>query len=390
MRLAARVGKWLVVLCSSWLAAQIVTDIVRQTAFRDLARGWSNIGMTIVYLVVLWTLLSERPRRIVLYGWGLVLGSFLTFFVSPTEYMVDYPWKFGIAYPATFAVFLIASRKECQGYLQITLSALIGVINIAAGTRNLGGACLAAALYLAVTRFIRRRSKGIPKLKARSIASFAALTVLGLASVFWIYQFAATRGILGEDAREKYEVQASGRYGMLLGGRVEILGSLPAIYDSPILGHGSFARDPTYLFAAHQALAMMDYQNADEISGGDIAEGYIPTHSYIFGAWVSAGILGALFWGSVWFLTVRTLARVYPSSVTLLPMASFAAFALLWDVLFSPYGAEGRIISPYYIVMLMTCLSVTTPAGEQVLAAKLERSIKPASKHPPLRESTQA
>jgi hypothetical protein len=138
-----------------------------------------------------------------------------------------------------------------------------------------------------------------------------------------------------------------------------MLGYLPAIYDSPILGHGSWAKDPTYLIAEREALAMMGYTISDELSTDLMEDAMIPTHSYIFGAWVDAGILGALFWGWIWVLTARILMQVHPPSLVMLPLLTFAAFSLLWDVLFSPYGAQMRIISPYYIVLILTYWPLT-------------------------------
>ena len=87
LRIATPVGKWTLFLCSLWLASQCVTDIVRHSALTDYARGWSNIGLTFVSLAVLWTLLYGRPRRLVLYGWGLVVGDVLYFFINPNEFM---------------------------------------------------------------------------------------------------------------------------------------------------------------------------------------------------------------------------------------------------------------------------------------------------------------
>jgi hypothetical protein len=131
--------------------------------------------------------------------------------------------------------FLIASRKECRGWWPVILSCAIGAINFVLGARSVGGTCAAVALYLAVTRVMRRRLKNGVKLKPQTQFAIAASIVLGLAGVIWSYEFAAANGVLGESAREKYELQASGKYGLLLGGRVEMLGSVPAIYDSPIL-----------------------------------------------------------------------------------------------------------------------------------------------------------
>ena len=80
--LRAPVGKWTLTLCSLWLASQCATDIVRHSAFGgNDARGWSNIGLTLVNLVVLWTLSYEQPKRLVLFGWGMVTGVCCSFFL---------------------------------------------------------------------------------------------------------------------------------------------------------------------------------------------------------------------------------------------------------------------------------------------------------------------
>jgi hypothetical protein len=113
-----------------------------------------------------------------------------------------------------------------------------------------------------------------------------------------------------------------------------------------------------------QALALMGYKDAGDLSPDDLQEGLIPSHSFILGAWVAGGIGGAIFWAWVWLLTCKALLRTYPQGMKLLPLAAYAAFQLLWDIPFSPYGAQMRIISPFYILILMNYLSVarTNPA----------------------------
>ena len=157
IRITTPAGKTFLVLCSLWLASQCVTDIVRHTAFVYYARGWSNIGMTLIYFSVLWTLLYGKTRRIMLYGWGLVAGGLLAFFINPNDYMRDYPWKFGVSYPIMLAVMLLASSERFSGLWAIVMTATIGAINIYLGARNYGGACLAAASYLLITFFLRRK-----------------------------------------------------------------------------------------------------------------------------------------------------------------------------------------------------------------------------------------
>jgi hypothetical protein len=62
-----------------------------------------------------------------------------------------------------------------------------------------------------------------------------------------LYEYGASEGWLGDEAREKYLIQSSGDMGILLGGRTQILASAQAIIDSPVIGHGSRAKDSKLL-----------------------------------------------------------------------------------------------------------------------------------------------
>ena len=358
LQVSSPTAKRFMVFGSLWLVSQIVTDIVRKSAFVDYARGWSNIGLTLVNFAVIYTLVYGRWRRIVLFGWGMVAGGLLAYIPLRNAPEGADAWKDIFSYPVTLAVLLIASRKECRGRWPIVLSALIGVVNFFLGERARGGFCLAAALYLLVARSLQKKYAGSSKLKFRTVALMAASLIAVVLGVTWVYGYAAGTGILGKDARTKYEIQSSGKYGVLLGGREELLGAIPAIYDSPILGHGSWARDPKYLILERHALAVMGYSNAGDYSRPDAASGIIQTHSYILGAWVDAGILGAVFWGWVGVMALKTLMRVYPTKFVLPPLVPWMAFELLWAILFSPYGVGARLAAPYFIVVLMGYASV--------------------------------
>jgi hypothetical protein len=364
IRIGTPIAKRLIVLCSLWLVSQIVTDIVRGSAFVDYARGWSNIGMTLVNFSVVYTSIWGRWRRIVLYGWGMVVGNLLSYFTLRNDPVyASYPWKFIFSYPVTLAVFLIASRKDCRGNWPIILTSLIGVVHIFLGFRSEGGICLAAALYLSVARSLQRKYAGGYRMKAGTAAAIVASLLAGVIGISFAYGYAARTGILGEDARAKYERQSSGKYGVLLGGRSELLSSIPAIYDSPILGHGSWARDLKYLIVRRRAMALLGYRNYEDTPDQDIVSGIIQTHSYIFGAWVYAGILGAVFWGWIWVMALKVLMRVYPPKFVLPAMVPWMAFELLWAILFSPYAETARVYVPYYVVIFMGYRSIRSCAA---------------------------
>ena len=370
IKIKERIGRKLLILCSLWLLSQIVTDVVRHTAFVDYARGWSAIGLTLVNFSVMFSLLYGYPRRICIYAWGLVAGGVLATFINPSDLVEQYPWKFGLSLPVTLSVLLIASRRDLRGLWPVVLTGAIGLANFTLGSRNSGEICLGAAFYFVITRILQRRALEGRTYKLRTLIVISLMSVIGLTGTFWAYRRAAASGIMGDDARKKYEEQSNGDYGLLLGGRAELFSSVPAVIDSPILGHGSFSKDPKYLLIEQQALASLGYK-AGDVDPEMLEEGLIPTHSHIMGAWVYAGLLGGLFWGWTWLLVCKMLLRSYPSGIKLLPLASYVAFDLLWDILFSPYGAQARILIPFYIVIVINYLGIAQPRSTGAISARV-------------------
>src|SRR5258708_14335741 len=103
--------------------------------------------------------------------------------------------------------------------------------------------------------------------------------------------------------------------GVLLAGRNEFLAAGSAIRDSPFIGHGSWAKDPKYKAILYDRLAELGYRKM----GPELESDVIPSHSYVFGAWVESGILGAVFWcWALWLIgsaPIRASARepLFPS-----------------------------------------------------------------------------
>jgi O-antigen ligase len=79
----------------------------------------------------------------------------------------------------------------------------------------------------------------------------------------------------------------------------------------------------------------------------------IPTHSHIFGAWVEAGLIGAVFWVFVLRLIFRSMRRALdlraPTDVLILLTGAM----MIWDVFFSPFGANERLSWAAALVLLI-------------------------------------
>lgn len=348
-----------------WLFGQVATDIVRATVFQDYARGWAKIAFTLVNFCALYLLLYGHRRRLILFAIGLAAGGLIRYFVIPNMYAEGLPWKFGYGEPTTWFLVLLAaavvSHKRLGPFVASGILVGAAALNIFMGFRSLGGICFLAACFLFVQTRWGQRLAGI-RTKPRQVVLIGIVLVIAGVGVFQMYDYTARSGLLGEDAQEKYESQAFGEYGLLVGGRVEMLVSSRAILDSPFLGRGSWAKDYEYSSLLNELKRQAGY-----VTGAEDEEGLIPTHSHLLGAWVEAGLLGAVFWAWVLSLPIRVLLR--PNSVMnrLTPLMAFFAFLLIWDIFFSPYGAERRFMTPYYAVIMMTCLGAYRGAfSEQV------------------------
>lgn len=329
-----------------WLISQVATDFVRRSAPEDYLRGWSKIVLILVSFTVLWTIVCRSRRRFVLYGIGAAIGGILTLYVHPSDQMLDSPWKFGLSGPITMLVVICAALLEKRRYLAVLLPmTILAVVHAFENTRSLALVCLLTAIY---SLFFRMSSAGKQgRLGGTRLALLGGAVAAGILGFTALYSHYAEQGIFGEYAQQKLQAQ-SGEGGLILGGRSEILASGQAIVDSPILGHGSWARDRTYTAILAENRAELGYKSFQSGENDDL----IPAHSHIFGAWVEAGLAGAVFWLFVLAYAIRSLVKV-SGSEPLLPLFAFAGLVLVWDILFSPISPERRFITPYFIAAMI-------------------------------------
>jgi hypothetical protein len=328
-----------------WLAAQVLTDVVRHSPFEDYSRGWLKILLTLTHFATIALLIRQSQRRLILYGAGLFLGGVLTFFIAPGVYAADYPWKFGLGLPITILVCLVAGMLARRSQIAaVTMLAAIGAINLFLGFRSLGALCAVAAIYSYFQlspRLVDSRLR-----KRRTVLTIAGL-VAGVWGITAIYAHGAQSGWFGEAEQEKYEFQSGGAAGVALGGRSDLLAASAAIFDSPLLGHGSWAKDPMYKAIMLASMAELGYENLEGYE-----EDLIPSHSYLFGAWVESGIVGAVFWFWVLWLAASALIRA-SGREPLFPFFAFIGMLLIWNVLFSPYGADARFTATYLVYAMI-------------------------------------
>jgi hypothetical protein len=345
-------AKLFFVMVALWFFGALLTDMIRGTSMDDLVRGWSKIFFFTISFAYLYLATKGKINLLIWYFLGLNAGAMAQLWIAPDEFFYDYPWKFGYGPPATaFMIVCISTpfvARVVGPWGQAAATIVAAAANLAGESRSVFAILLGVACIVVLGALFARVLRGRPLPKR-----LFAITVLGgfffYQGVVTIYETAATSGILGPEALEKYENQTQGGTGLLLGGRAESLVSTQAIADSPIIGHGSWARDYSYVALFIEALEKRGAPLTTEYSNS----GLIPSHSFLLGSWVEHGIFGGLFWIYVFVLCCRSLYSLFHIPSALRPLVAFVIFSFMWDVLFSPFAAGQRFTVPMELCFVL-------------------------------------
>jgi hypothetical protein len=377
--------RWLYVLLGAWFVSQVVTDLVVHSAFADWARGWAAIAFTLVNLVAILSL-AATPRRARIFALGLAAGGAIGYFIAPNVYAATDPWKWAFAVPIGFslAVWLSTAWAARRPWLPIVIFAAFGILNAFMQFRALSGVSMLTAGYLLLALLLDGRLSFRSPIMARIGVGFASYALAAVA-VYVSLNAAAAADLFGDAAKARYDSQSgvvapsaapqgtatagssasataapANPLGVIAGGRAEILSSTQAIRDSPLLGHGSWAKDPKYVELQRKGLIDLG------IPGGNAPTDptLIPTHSYLLGSWVWAGLAGGLFWLAVAALALWTVASLFRVRTALRPLVVFVASWLLWNIAFSPYANTERLYASYGLAICLLGLQLARSAAK--------------------------
>lgn len=349
-----------------WLVAQIVTDVIRGTPVEDYTRGWAKIIVFLMNLSTIAMLIRNDVRKAMVFVIAIAIAGALRLFLGLGDFAlirdsITTSWKFGYGNLVSILAFaltgILARKARGSGALD-TVPLGAAAVAFLFNARSMFAFTAASAIIQLFARSHRRIKTGV-------LIVYAAIIAAVLGGLIVLYSYAASTGALGEDSRAKYEAQAAGQLG-LLGGRPEYLASTQAIIDSPIIGHGSWAKDIHYIDLMVARMAEFGL----EINGDFYALPLIPTHSHILGCWVEGGIVGGLFWVYIFWLALSAFIAILRRPPPEIGLLSFVLIGFLWDILFSPFGLERRVVNAALICLV---LAILKQANVQRAAARAER-----------------
>lgn len=359
-----------------WFISQVITDLYQDTPVEDLMRGWAKIAFFLVSFASL-VMLITTPLRIFLW----IAASTVPMFIRPFQLFAHdldplVLWKFGVGasfllltcMPLIWRVFKASDENASIRYIAY-LHIAFGMISFFLNARSFAGLSIITGGLLLL--YVKRRGN---RIKLQSVALGVLISLMAAIALVGVYSTGASTGFFGEESRAKYELQnayGGGPIAILLGGRSESMVSTQAIADSPIVGHGSWAKDFKYLFMYVDMRRAFAEEQGNPLDV-DMNDGLIPSHSYLLGAWVEAGLLGGLFWvGMLMFCIFRVVpvAFEYSSGASLIAVMTTPMF--LWNILFSPFGANVRVEAAGTLAIFVFVVSFAMKYRDATVGARL-------------------
>lgn len=336
-----------------WSACQFISDQANNTATLDSIKGIAAPLVFIGSITGLAIFFTFRLRRLPSFIFGASLGLIPGLIINPGEYFASNPWKWGIgqltlSLALIYFTFFLKNKKTI--YL-LLFSVFFSAISLLNDSRS-----LAIFPLLAILTYIATQKKLIsPALKifqgkfsTTKVTVFLAAALLCTNALFTaIFSSNLILDSLPEESARKFKMQAAGEYGVLLGGRNELLISIEAFLDKPFLGHGSWAKDNSGYQERLATLSYtLGYADTDKVYS---AHDLIPVHSFMMGALVWAGIAGGIFW----IYIMRWLISAFTTNIQHLGIYYFSGvITLMWDIMFSPFGASSRWSSALFLSAL--------------------------------------
>jgi hypothetical protein len=374
-RRANRPGlKWILILMGLWLMGQVASDVYSGTPRFDWMRGDATIVFFGLDLVALVVLMGRNEPRKVIFVVGIALGVILQTRYAPTIFTEADSWKFGYSVPAMQISLLISSFFYGRKIYSLAALAILGivVVNLMLNFRSpvLDLLVTIALVFPIIPDHISRLTI-LPRAGSSMRVVVLAVLAMGAGLVANSMIHLVTKsGLLSEESQAKNEEQSQAG-NLLLGGRPEFVVGLRAALDSPIIGHGSWAKDYKYAEMFNDMETEMgSYRNVQVIE--ESSNGQIPGHSALITSWVWAGIFGATFWAYIIWLLLRSITRITLTRPWIAPLYTWILVSAFWDVLFSPFAYTRRLTVAFTLVIVLDLLE---PVASKIPAVvKLRRT----------------
>ncbi len=353
-------GKSILRLLLLWFVAQLTADIVNQTEFIIAMKGILVPVFVAIILLGLTTAFHKHYSKMPFYLFGVFVGMWISRAIG-SEYYAFNPWKWGLGSCVGLCFFTWVEFycKRIREVYILGATAIFVIICMMNSSRTMAAVMLTASTIYVLSSRIQVMSLYQHLCKSPwGVIQFFVVIILSVLvldmSMVELFSYGPFLELLPPLDAMKFSNHADSKWGFILGGRSEILVSLEAFFDSPILGHGSWAKNSYYTFAhldRVDAAGGMLYSL--DVAESNVKSFLIPTHSYLMGAVVWGGVFAGFFWIRVLGIL---LSGFLNEKIISSPLLIYISISFIWSILFSPFGADARWLST---VLLFVYFSLT-------------------------------
>lgn len=338
----------LIMLSVLYISGLIISAIVNGSSPSSLLTNVVSIFVFSISICAILCTCSSYGSFVALFV-GIALGGLVACIIQPNEFFFGSPWKFGYSIPVTLLGVIVASRLRILVWRTIVLI-LLAAMNILGDFRSLA---IILVVIAGMQFWLSARAKSDTNKSAVgailglvAIGSFAGLLLAQ------IYTFLVSAGILGKAASIRLQLQGGGSpILMLLGGRNEVFYSIPAALDNPILGYGSQPMSPGWITENGREtlfqLGLSTLANAAPVNG------VLPTHSFLMGGWIEAGVFGLTFWLWILLVACRSVIVLFRKTERDTIVTTFMVILMIWNLFYSPFGGTTRFVTSATVAFLV-------------------------------------
>nr|MBA3480339.1 O-antigen ligase family protein [Pirellulales bacterium] len=225
----------------------------------------------------------------------------------------------------------------------VSVISLLGlaVVSVALDTRSIALLCILAAglSWLSIRRSSIQGTKRAAVSKTSMAVAALIVVITALSAIFLIR-------LLGEryGYAERFERSNATRM-------VSATVTWTAIKRSPLIGYGSWPRDPELARLRDELVTKAKGVTAFRTTAQD---DLIIAHSQFLQGWLEGGILGLTFFGYLAWLLFRQLTWLSLISpfTSLTPLIAFLQLLCAWNLVFSPFSGAQRVYIPATCVFI--------------------------------------
>ena len=315
------------------LIFQIISDFINSSEFTNYIRGWMVIIICIISTIFLTKKLNNNSSNIIYYIIGLI-ASIIIFGDQQIEinniqdnsnYFKNNLVGITNGIVILLTVWLTVRKKY---YLIIASYIAYGILCIGLDARS------NSVVYLLSGIFLNFKLRGRRFNKNGVLIGVFTLFVLYIFYLIYVDQVLYSN--FGGTNSSSQLNKASNPYNpfeLLYYGRADFVVLFQACMESPIFGHGSWAKD----FGGNYATLTALISDSDQIDDFE----YIRAHSIILGYWAYAGIGGFISLLLMYFNLYKYFFKMFNSSYFSngFPVLILLTISMIWAFFFSPIGA---------------------------------------------------